>query len=818
MKRDSEGGHSPAEISAMLAETEDPAARVAKPWKIAVPVLLVAMLMAGGLYYRLQQGKRVTDKVRGQAARRSVAVLGFKNLGRPEAAWLSTALAEELTTELAAGERLRTIPGESVAQMKINLALPEEDSYAPATLARVRSQLAADYLVVGSYLELGNESGGQLRLDACVQDTISRETICKVAERGTETSLFDLVSKTGNELRRYLGAGELTLADAGAVRASAPSDPETARLYAEGLSRLRTFDPLAARDLLTRAVAADPNFALSHEALSRAWSGLGYDANAKEEAQKAFDLSGGLSRPEHMSVEGRYREVSGEWDKAIDLYRTLFDFLPDDLDYGIRLANAQIHAGKPQDALQTVASLRKLPRPTSDDPRIDGIVAAAFDYLGDHKQAQVAWARLATAAAANDGRVMLAYARSKECWDWRQLGDPKKAIEACETAKRISAEVGDYQTLSNALSNQAAVLADRNDLQNAQKAFEEALALARRTGDQSEAGMVLNNLAVLRWQHGDLAGARKQFEESLAIAREVHVKKNVALALENLGGVLADSGQPTDALRVERESLTVRREIGDQRGVAASLEDIGNFSYLLGNLNDAEKAFEESLRIANGLGAKYESGYVLSNLGDLSLTEGDLPAARANYSKALVLWNENGDKELATEAQVSLARLSIEEGRPADAESPAQKAREEFRNANEPEDEITAAAVLAEAFLEQGKTTEAENETDAALALVAKTQNRGVRLDFEVIAARVRAASGHTAEARKSLNSILAEGKDRGYLGCQFEARLALGKIEMKAGQIAIARVHLATLEKDARSKGFGLIARKAAAAATGLA
>ena len=46
--------------------------------------------------------------------RRSVAVLGFKNLsGRADTAWLSTALGEMLTTELTPGEKLRTIPAKT---------------------------------------------------------------------------------------------------------------------------------------------------------------------------------------------------------------------------------------------------------------------------------------------------------------------------------------------------------------------------------------------------------------------------------------------------------------------------------------------------------------------------------------------------------------------------------------------------------------------------------------------------------------------------------------------------------------------------------
>ena len=71
-------------------------------------------------------------------ARRSVAVLGFKNLsGKPDEAWISTALAEMLSTELAAGEQVRTIPGENVARMKFDLSLADADSFGQESLAKI---------------------------------------------------------------------------------------------------------------------------------------------------------------------------------------------------------------------------------------------------------------------------------------------------------------------------------------------------------------------------------------------------------------------------------------------------------------------------------------------------------------------------------------------------------------------------------------------------------------------------------------------------------------------------------------------------------
>src|SRR5580704_9730788 len=54
--------------------------------------------------------------------RPSVAVLGFKNLTeRPDQAWLSTALAEMFTAELATGGQLRMVSGEQIARASRDL-------------------------------------------------------------------------------------------------------------------------------------------------------------------------------------------------------------------------------------------------------------------------------------------------------------------------------------------------------------------------------------------------------------------------------------------------------------------------------------------------------------------------------------------------------------------------------------------------------------------------------------------------------------------------------------------------------------------------
>src|SRR5208337_1385122 len=112
----------------------------------------------------------------------------------------------------------------------------------------------------------------QVRVDMRLQDARTGETIGVVSETGKESELFELISRAGRDLRSKLGIGDISDADASSVRAAISANTEASRLYAEGLNKLRVFDALAARDLLEKAVASDPNYALAHSALSAAWT------------------------------------------------------------------------------------------------------------------------------------------------------------------------------------------------------------------------------------------------------------------------------------------------------------------------------------------------------------------------------------------------------------------------------------------------------------------------------------------------------------------------------------------------------------------
>src|SRR5688572_7872237 len=233
------------------------------PRRLVIAALAVLVVAAGGIAWRTWDPFTASapatsapdpdaGPVKGSMSRPAIAVLGFRNLAnRQDAQWLSTALSEMVTTELGAGEAVRTVPGENVNRMKIELALAETDAYAPETLTRIRENLGTDLVVFGSYVTVGEGDDASLRVDIRLQDSRQGQTLSVVSESGRAAELLDLVSRAGVRLRERLGVNvDAVPAVMQSVRASQPASSDARRLYAEGLARLRQFGALGARGLL----------------------------------------------------------------------------------------------------------------------------------------------------------------------------------------------------------------------------------------------------------------------------------------------------------------------------------------------------------------------------------------------------------------------------------------------------------------------------------------------------------------------------------------------------------------------------------------
>ena len=765
-------GRVPSALEFLTLQT--PAGR--KRIGILIAAVAVAILCVFG-YLRTHQSIVLGGSSGMVSPRRSVAVLSFKNLsGDSQEAWLSTALSDWLTTELTAGEQVRAIPAESIARMKIELSLPDMESLGRDSLTRIRKNLGTDYVVAGSYAALGAMSEGQIRLDLHLQDARSGETVAAISESGTEAHLLDLVSRAGEHLRDKLGIRAVTREEAAEVAIALPSKSQTTKLFSEGLAKLRVFDTLAARDLLRKAAEAEPEYALSHAALASAWEQLGYDEKAQAEAKKAFDLSSNLSRAERLLVEGKYRETSRDWGKAIEIYRALFDFFPDNLDYGLALTNSQLMSNKWRDALTTIETLRALPAPLRDDPRIDLAENDAARSLGDMRRAEAALARAAEKAQAAGASLLLAKTRREQAWLFENSGKQAEVEGAVREAKQLYVAANDR-------------------LGVAATATLEAIALERQA---------------------DYLGARKKYQESLDIYRESGNKASLSNEYDNLGDILFYLGELEGARQNFGAALATYREIGDQNGVALAQIGLGDVLLAKGKHAEAKEMYESSLEICHQLGSRGRQAVALDGAANALRMEGDLEGARKRYSEAISIFEEVGDKSEEAHVRLHLAETFLDEGKGAEAESLIRQSADVFGQTKAGRYLVESNLLQTNALAAQGRNAEARTLIDQVTKAAADSHNRRLELKAAITAARIQAALASPAEAVepvKRLRTVILDASEASFTDIVLDARLAVGEIELRSGYRAEGNAHLEALEKDAKSGGFQLIARKAAAA-----
>jgi tetratricopeptide (TPR) repeat protein len=741
--------------------------------------------------------------------RRSVAVLGFRNLsGNPEQEWVSTALSEILSTELASGDKLRVIAGENVAHMKSDLSLPATDSYAPETLAKIRGNLGADDVVVGSYLALGKGTRTPLHINFRVQDASGGDTIAAIAESGNEAELAELVSRATATLRTKLGMGDIPQEEAQQVGASLPSNPEAIRYYSEGLAKLRAFDAKAARELLEKALARDPNHALSHSYLAQSLFSLGYEEKAKAEARKAVDLSQNLPRRDQLLIEARYRELQNDYPVAIEAYRTLWNLFPDDVDSGLALAAAQVKAGQAKDSLATIARLRDLPAPRNQDPRIDLRESEANESLGNFQSAQQEASSAADLGSRQGSRLVMAAAKAQEARVWERLGEFDKAGVEYAEVRKLSLESGNPASAAGALIGAANVLYDKGDFEGALKSFQQAFATVRQIGAERMIAVVVTDMGNVFADRGNLSEARRYYLEALDIDRALG-SKDVASDFANLANIIRSMGDLPGAVRMQEQSLQASRQQGDRLGEGETLTDMGYVLFDQGQLAAAEARFTEGMAVLEQIGFRRGRGFTSFGISEVRLAQDRLTEARAETEKAIVLFNELGDKNHRAEGQVQLARILLEQANAPEAAKVTQDVAAEFEKQNMSDLSCGAEAMLSKAFLAQAQVEQAKAAATRATDLCRLGSDRTTQFEAQFAIAAVQGRAGNFAAAFKTLEGVRSEASRYGYIGYVLESRLRLGELELASGKQSAGRVRLAQLESDARARGFALIARK---------
>jgi eukaryotic-like serine/threonine-protein kinase len=774
-----------------------------KRYAAAAAVALLVSLGIATVRYGLYQRQSAMRSSSNAIVRRSVAVLGFKNLSDNSGLnWISTALSEELADELSAGQQLRIVPGETVARLKADLSLPQTDSLASQTLSKIRNALGTDVVVTGSYLPVAE----RLRVDVQLKNTISGETIATLSDTADENQMLDLVSRIGGALREKCGVVQLTSSQEQAVKTAQAANPAATRFYAEGLEKLRSFDALGARSLFESAIKADGSYALAHSALASAWLQLGYDNKAKQEAEKAVDLGNGLSQEDRLWIEAQFHEASHEETQAVQSLQNLYQIAPDNPEYGLRLANAQLLNGNLSDAASTLATLKKL-TVASTDARIDLAEANIAKNVGDYSKALAMADRAQQKADSEGARILVALALMRQSSALDMLGQRGEAIARGEKARRIFSEAGDRDDFAKMNANLALILVRQSKFEEAKRRFQESLDEFREIGDQHAEETMYGQLAWVAENQDDLDGAQKLYEHSLSLARELDDKSRFGGYIGSIALILSYKGDLSGAISKKEEVLAIAKESGQTQLESQTYIDLVGMLLARGDLATAKEfaAHADALlaKTPNSRGKALAS----QSWGDILATENRLAEAHQKYQDALNMAVQISEKQLVPYCQLSLAELEIDEHHTAESEVILREVIEYFHAQKDNGGEAWALGDYVRAELELGHMGAASMK--AKLAKVLAQHDRSLSgLDVHWIVALTEGLTGNVQQAQEELKDLSNEAEKQGNIALAFKVRLARGEIALKSHDESGRKI-LSDLSKDAAARGFLLYSER---------
>ena len=742
-------------------------------------------------------------------SRPAVALLGFKNLsGKPEAAWISPALAQMLGSQLSAGEQLLIIPSEQVTQSKIDLALPDEQALGRETLSRVRDNLGSDYVVLGSFLDMD----GQVRVDLSVQDTAKGETIYTISETGPDKKLPDLATRAGERVRQKLGIAEASALDAASVKAAQSSSLAATRLYAEGIERLHSFDTAGARDLLERAVSEDPNYALAHAALAEAWWSLGYHSKSIDEAKKAMELSTNLSRENRLAIEAQYRNSTRDTVREAEIYKSLFTFYPDSLNYGLALAKSQYYNGQWQDANATLDALQQLKAPDGDNPRIDHVRSAVALASGDSKKALALAERVELRATQTGARRLAAESLNIQCYLLAGLGDPDKAVAACNKARVIYSEIADVGGEAKVWGQLATLAGRRGDAATGRTANERQIALLRKMEADAGLGYAMTVAGELSTNAGDYARARKEYGEALALYQKVGEQQGISSSYGNLGWVYALGGNLTEAVKDEEAAIAIKRQNKSKTDLDLWLVYLADVLLSQGDVAGAQKHLDEGFEVNAQTQNKSYGMLLHACRARLLFFQGTLEESRREAELALKASQELNEEIAVEERRLMLARLDIEENHPQAAAEALRKSLAYFASKKEQASQAEAQALLMQALLAMPFADAGHELAALAKTAAVQTQDEAAGLTANLQRGRARAVFGDKKGARESLMEVVQQAQRMGYQLILLEAKLTLAEIESPAGRSPTTAAEVEKIAQQANQLGLKLIANRARA------
>jgi hypothetical protein len=296
LRRDSESGRFAAASSGTVARPQAPTLPVAKLSKLVVPVLIVALLVAGGLYYRThRQTTRLTD-------RDSIVLSDFDN--KTGNAVFDDTLKTALTVSLRQSPFLNVFSETDIAKTLQQMTRPVGTRLTPELSRELCQRAGSRVYVAGSIDSLGSEYVLGLKAVNCQNgDMLAEEQVTAASKE----KVLDVLGEAASKLRGELGESLSTVQKFDVPLAEATtSSLEALKSYSLSQKALKEKSSAASLPYAQRAIELDPNFAMGYLAVGLDYASLNEAGRSREYFSKAFQLREHATEREKLAITATY--------------------------------------------------------------------------------------------------------------------------------------------------------------------------------------------------------------------------------------------------------------------------------------------------------------------------------------------------------------------------------------------------------------------------------------------------------------------------------------------------------------------------------
>ncbi len=319
LKRDSQSDHGSVAVSGKAILTQASVAALGNIWKVALPVLVVALLVVGGLYYRSRhQRERLTEKD-------TIVLADFANSTGD--AVFDDALKTALSVSLRQSPFLNLLSDSEVAKILRLMTRPADTKLTSEVARELCQRAGSKAYIAGAIGNLGTEYVLGLKAVNCQSgDMLAQEQVTA----GSKEKVLDALGEAASRVRGELGESLATVQkfDVPLEQATTAS-LEALKAYSLGQKTNHQKSFAAALPYYLRAIQLDPNFAIGYRAVGADYASLGEVGRASEYYTKAFQLRERASEREKLTITASYyQSVTGELDKAAQTLQERIESYP----------------------------------------------------------------------------------------------------------------------------------------------------------------------------------------------------------------------------------------------------------------------------------------------------------------------------------------------------------------------------------------------------------------------------------------------------------------------------------------------------------